>query len=182
MPGTFYPFFLPYAENGHPVPSIEQASRIIAEARKRLNEGAKGFAITYSANFGQTLEIRKAYAAGAWCTDISGANQAEVMHFMELLLGQTSVPLRGKIRIAPITTMTYSGFGGLSHMQVVQNDLLEIRKLLESGWTVAGWVNQKSDPDYAVGGGIARLTSGISTLIQQTLKQLSKDFPGALQG
>jgi hypothetical protein len=177
MPGTFFPFFLPYAENGLPVSAEEQASRIIAEARKLLNAGAPGFAITCSANYGQTMDIRKAYSTGEWHTGISGANQAEVMRCMESLLEKEPPALRDKIRIAPITTMTYSGFGAQTHEQVVRNDLSEIGKLLESGWMVAGWVNQRTDPDYAVGGGIARLSDDISTLIQKTLQQFSLEFP-----
>ena len=83
MTGAFYPFFLPFIENGKPLSAMDQARRIIQEAAKRLEYGAAGFAITYSANYDQSVHIRQTYRDGNWITGTSGANQAEVMRCNE---------------------------------------------------------------------------------------------------
>ncbi len=177
MPGTFYPWLLPFMEHGNPVSPQQQAMRIIGEAEKRIGSETPGFGITYSANYDQTQTIRNTYSQGGWRTGTSGSNQAEVMRCLETLLATEFSQWQFKIRIAPITTMTYSDFGGLTHRQVVENDLSAIRDLLNDGWIVAGWVNQHSHPDFAVGGGIAQLPRDLSQLIQKTLRQFCLDFP-----
>jgi hypothetical protein len=177
MPGTFYPFLLPFSEQGKSISAEEQARRIIAEAAQRIGVNTPGFGITYSANYNQTQTIREVYAHGIWRTGISGANQAQVMTCIETLQETEFQSFQNKIRIVPITTMTYSDFGGWTHRQVVEQDLEAIHELLNAGWIIAAWVNQVSDPDFAIGGGIARLPNDLSDLIQQTLRKFCAEFP-----
>jgi hypothetical protein len=75
--------------------------------------------------------------------------------------------------------MTYSGYDGLTHENVVKNDLKEIDLLLNNGWDVLGWQNQttiQTQHKYAVGGGIATLDPKISSLIQDYLLHLAQTF------
>ena len=180
--GHFIKFLLPYKDDkGNYLSSGAQAHSVIEEAKKRINAGAKGVAITYSANYGQTLAIHKTYKAGDWNTHTGGANQAGVITAMEKLMGTTETSLQGKLQIAPITTMTYepNGYGDYTHKEVIEADLKYIKTLLEQGWDVLGWVNQDTNPDYAVGGGVARsldqhnkpyFPKELSDLTQETLK------------
>ena len=181
--GKFIPFLLNYKEND----DSQQANIILSEATKLIQNNAKGVAIIYSANYGQTLTINKTYAEGDWQTGISGANQASVMMSMESLLDSNFSDLQKAMRIAPITTMTYSssGYGGHTHKEVVVQDLSNIKALLERGWTVLGWMNQDTDPKYAVGGGIAssigsdgkvRFPKALSDYVQTTLSQFAEDY------
>ncbi len=99
---------------------------------------------------------------------------------MESLLGGPNASLQRKLEIAPITTMTYSNYGGHTQEQVVQSDLDDIKTLLDKGWTVLGWQNQDSMPHgrYAVGGGVAGgLPQTVDTLIQTTLAQYASKYP-----
>lgn len=176
--GCLIDFYLPYQnQNGESVSSYDQAVAILEEAKKWIAKGYKGVAITYSANYDQTTAIHRTYKSGHWNTKTSGANQAEVMREMESLLGNVYSALQHHVLIAPITTMTYSNFGGNSHKDVVESDLKHIKSLLENEWIVLGWQNQHSRPDYAVGGGIATLPAEINNLIQSTLAQYAKNFP-----
>lgn len=176
--GCFIEFYLPYRNQyGDDVSSGDQAVGVLEEAKKLIAKGYSGTAITYSANYGQTTAIHSTYKSGQWNTQTNGANQAEVMHEMENLLGNTYSSLQYQIQIAPITTMTYSDYGGKSHREVVESDLLHIKSLLENGWVVLGWQNQHTRPHYAVGGGVATLSVEIDNLIQSTLAQYAKDFP-----
>lgn len=175
--GCFSEFYLPYQnQNGESVSSHDQAVAILEEAKKWIAKGYSGVAITYSANYAQTTAIHRTYTSGQWYTQTSGANQAEVMREMELLLGNAYSTLQHQAHIAPITTMTYSDYGGKSHKNVVEYDLNHIKSLLENGWVVLGWQNQHTRPDYAVGGGIATLPADINSMIQTTLAQYAKDF------
>lgn len=92
---------------------------------------------------------------------------------MENLIETGYVHLKGKLIIAPITTMSYSGFGSKTHIEIVKEDLLNIENLLNRGVFVLGWINQKSNPCYAIGGGITNLSPEISNLIQSELKRFS---------
>ncbi|MCC7249757.1 MAG: hypothetical protein IT473_14135 [Lysobacter sp.] len=179
--GQFVAFYLPYIDqNGNKSASSHQAAAIVAEAQARIDAGSPGVAITYSANYGQTVAIHAAYDGGGWNTKTSGANQADVMREMESLLGGQNASLQRKLEIAPITTMTYSDYGGRTQDQVVQADLDYIKALLDKGWTVLGWQNQDSAPKgrYAVGGGVAGgLPQAIDTLIQTTLTQYASKYP-----
>ena len=184
--GVFIDFLLAYEENGRFISSQMQAQTIIDKAKALLANGAAGVAITYSANFGQTQKIAETYQIGAWNTETGGSNQADVMMAMENLLGSTATELQGKLRIAPITTMTYTDYGGKTHAKVITDDLAAIKALLEQGWVILGWINQVSAPDYAVGGGIAnsldaqgmpRFPKSLSDFVQMTLKGFSSNYP-----
>lgn len=183
--GTFLNFNLPFLQNGEFVPSREQAEKILKKATELIANGAQGVAITYSANYGQTRDIEKTYSAGGWNTQIFGANQAEVMYEMELLLGSQYAALQGKMRIVPITTMDgYDDPDGPwnddLHLEIVTADLARIKTYLENGWTVLGWQNQHTVDNpthpYAVGGGIAILPQAISDKIQRTLMEYAETY------
>ncbi|WP_299684659.1 hypothetical protein [uncultured Dokdonia sp.] len=186
--GHFVKFLLPYKDDhGNMISSDSQAFSVIEEAKKRIKAGAKGVAITYSANYGQTLEIHKTYNAGDWNTHTAGANQAGVMTAMENFMGTTETALQGTLQIAPITTMSYesNGYGDYTHKEVVEADLKHIKSLLDQGWDVLGWVNQDTDPEYAVGGGVAKsldqygkpyFPKELSDLVQQTFKKYTADY------
>ena len=163
--GHFVSFYLPYSKGGVAVPSRNQAEEILTTAADLISKGAKGVAITYSANYGQTREIGKIYAAGGWNTHTDGAHQAEVMQDMESLLGTTYQALQGKMRIAPITTMNayvdpLTPWNDTVLMDVVTADLGRIKGYLDDGWSVLGWQNQdtvdKPKRPYAVGGASPR--------------------------
>lgn len=174
--GHFINFYLPYQET-RPSNEPEQALLIVKEAEKLINAGSKLVAITYSANYNQTVKIHQTYDSGGWDTQTSGRNQAEVMTQMELLLGGDYSHLQRKLQIAPISTMTYPT-GAKQPIDYVQEDLDYIKSLLDNGADVLGWINQDSKPGYAVGGGVAGgLPPKIHTLIQTTLTQFSKDYP-----
>ncbi|HEY9752323.1 MAG TPA: NADAR family protein [Coleofasciculaceae cyanobacterium] len=177
--GSLFNFYLPYKdESGNNLSASDQALAIIAEAQKLISRGSCGVAITYSANYAQTVAIHKTYESGRWNTNTSGANQAAVMQVMESLMADKYSTLQRRLQIAPITTMTYSDYGGHTHQQVVESDLEYIKSLLDKGWDVLAWQNQSSIPGYAIGGGIATLPKEIDTLIQMTLVQYAVDYPG----
>lgn len=175
---SFINFYLAYIdESGNDVSAHDQALAIICEAQKLISQGSPGVAITYSANYDQTVRIHKTYESGQWNTHTSGSNQAAVMQAMESLMGGTYSTLQRRLEIAPITTMTHRDYGGRTHQQVVESDLEYIKGLLEKGWDVLGWQTQSSIPRYAIGGGIATLPADIDTLIQTTLAQYAVDYP-----
>ncbi len=185
--GHFINFYLPFKENGVGVSYTEQAKRIIAKAQELIKNGAPGVAITYSANYGQTLTIEKTYAADDWNTHTSGGNQAMVMVELEQLLGSTDQSLQGLLQIAPITTMNGGGvpesqWDDAFHTKVVTQDLDRIDTQLRNGWDILGWQHQGTinDPThpYAVGGGYASgLPDFISDNIQQALIGFAKAYP-----
>lgn len=182
MTGQFVNYYLPYSENGAPVPPDQQALRILKTAQSLLAGGAIGVAITYSANYQQTQIIGQTYATGGWNTGTSGANQAAVMTEMESLEGTAAwSSLQGKVRIAPITTMPYSNYGRKTHDQVIADDLANIKKLLNAGWTVLGWVNNSTQPNYAVGGGVAgeQFTAAESAAVQAALRGFAAAYPSS---
>ncbi len=175
--GSLFNFYLPYKdESGNNLSAFDQALAIIAEAQKLISIGSSGVAITYSANYAQTVTIHQTYESGHWNTNTSGANQAAVMEAMESLMGGKYSTLQRRLQIAPITTMTYSDYGGRTHQQVVESDLEYIKFLLDQGWDVLAWQNQSSIPGYAIGGGIATLPREINTLIQTTLAKYAIDY------
>ena len=176
--GRFIDFYLPYKdESRNNISASKQALAIIDAAQKLISEGSPGIAITYSANYGQTMAIHQTYESGKWNTNTSGANQAAVMQAMETLMGDEYSSLQGHLEIAPITTMTYSNYGGLTHRKVVESDLEYIKSLLDKGWDILGWQNNSSKSHYSIGGGIANLPQDIDTLIQTTLAQYAVDYP-----
>jgi hypothetical protein len=178
--GKFIDFYLPYSQDGNHISAESQAQKILQEADTLLKKGSFGVAIIYSANHGQTKTIRKTYAEGGYKTGTSGANQANVMTNMENLLDTPNYQhLQGKIRIAPITTMTNLNFDGKDHITVVKDDLAQIQQMLEDGWDILGWQNQttiKNKHKYAVGGGVATLPPDISHEIQSTLLSLASQY------
>ncbi len=176
--GRFINFYLPYQdERGNARSAADQALAILAEAQTLISLGSPGVAITYSANYDQTVTIHKTYQSGHWQTHLSGANQAAVMQAMETLMASQYSPLQQQLKIAPITTMTYRDYGGRTHRQVVESDLDAIQWLLDQGWAVLGWQNQRTIPGYAIGGGIATLPQDIDILIQTTLAKYAADYP-----
>ncbi len=184
--GIFEAYYLNYKdEEGAIVPSKTQATTLLDHARTLIANGAIGVAITYSANYGQTVDIDNGYKAGQWKIGITGAFQADVMTKMEGLLGDTYSDLQGKMRIAPITTMSYETppYGEHTHEEVIKSDLANIKALLDNGWTVLGWQNQDSGTDgFAVGGGVSKRTGQypqeLSDVVQATLKQFATNYSG----
>ena len=178
--GKFIDFYLPYSQDGNHISAKSQAQKILQEADTLLKTCSFGVAIIYSANYDQTKTIRKTYAEGGYKTGTSGANQANVMTEMENLLDTPNYQhLQSKIRIAPITTMTYADYDGKDHITVVKDDLAQIKQMLENGWDILGWQNQttiKSKNKYAVGGGVATLSQDISDEIQSTLLSLASQY------
>lgn len=183
--GVLQRFYLPYKENGAIVSNENQALQIFEYAKKALESGAKGIAITYSANYGQTQKIEQTYRAGEWNTATNGSNQAAVVAAMETMLWTSHSSFQMKIRIAPITTMTYTGYGNRTHREIVEEDLVRIRVALENGWDVLGWVNQDSQPEFAIGGGIAagldengaiRFPKALSDFVQEQLSEMANKF------
>ncbi len=178
--GKFIDFYLPYSQDGNNISAKSQAEKILQEADTLLKKGSFGVAIIYSANYDQTKTIRKTYTEGKYKTGTSGANQANVMTDMEKLLDTPNYQhLQGKIRIAPITTMTNTNYDGKDHITVVKDDLAQIQQMLENGWDILGWQNKtpiKNKHKYAVGGGIANLSYDISHEIQSTLLSLASQY------
>lgn len=184
-PGNFLNLVVPFLKDNISVPPENQAKDILDKSLELINNGAKGVAITYSANYGQTREIERIYFAGGWNTHTDGANQAAVIRCMESLLGTDYKALQGKMRIAPITTMNAyqncaSPWNDDVHMGIVITDLDRIKNYLEGGWDVLGWQNQTTvgNPKcpYAIGGGVARLPQAISDKIQNTLIGYSSKY------
>ena len=174
--GKFINLYIDYANHT----DKEQATIILAAANKQITAGSKGVCITYSANYLQTVTIEETYRANQWNTYTSGANQASVMREMLTLLGSSEKQLQGKMRIAPITTMSggtkYASLFSKEdfHLGIVVSDLVSIKAYLEAGWDILGWQNQKTvgsiTHPYAVGGGVkANMSKAINTMIQNTL-------------
>ena len=178
MKGVFIDFNVPYSKGGVSVLPQNQAEDILKKANDLVINGAKGVAIIYSANYGQTREIEKVYFTGGWKTQTNGANQAAVMNCMELLLSSKYSTLQGKMRILPITTMNaynnpVNPWNNDVLMGIVTTDLERIKIYLEGGWNVLGWQNQNTVTNpkhpYAIGGGVAKLPQAVSDKIQNTL-------------
>ncbi len=183
--GSFLPLHIPFSQNGAQVPAHDQAEEILKKATDLTANGSKSVAITYSANYGQTRDIQKIYFAGGWLTNTSGANQAEVMRQMEILLDSTYAALQGKMHIVPITTLNaytdpVSPWNDDVLMGIIITDLARIEMYLESGWDVLGWQNQStvSNPQhpYAIGGGVVKLPTAINEKIQSTLIGYAKKY------
>lgn len=162
----------------------DQARLILQEARGRLVAGALGVGITYSANLGQGESIRTVYESGGWNTHTGGANQASVMTAMETLEGTEFADVQKKLRIVPITTMSYQPLpSGITMDDIVVADLAAIRDLITQGWTVLGWINEAGSDHFAVGGGVAKqyyddhpdlaISPGQSAIIQAELRRLA---------
>ena len=82
-------------------------------------------------------------------------------------------------RIAPITTMTYesNGYDGRTQEAVVREDLAHIRSLLDEGWYILGWMNQETQPAYAIGGGISGpMDSDLQDIIQRSLTEFAIEY------
>jgi len=183
--GVFINFCVPYSEDDVSVPPQDQAESILKKADDLVTNGARGVAITYSANYGQTCEIEKIYFTGGWNTKTNGANQAAVMNSMESLLGSKYQTLQGKMHIVPITTMNayddpVSPWSDDVLMGIVTTDLDRIQIYLEGSWDVLGWQNQDTvgNPNhpYAIGGGVAKLPQAVSDKIQNRLIGYAKEY------
>ncbi len=183
--GVFIDFNIPYSKDGVLVLPQNQAEDILEKAQELVTKGAKGVAILYSANYGQTREIEKIYFMGGWNTQTNGSNQATVMNRMESLLGTKYSTLQRKIRILPITTMNaydnpIQPWNDDVLMGIVTTDLERIKIYLEAGWNVLGWQNQNTvnNPQhpYAIGGGISNLPPTVSDKIQNTLMGYARTY------
>jgi hypothetical protein len=178
MSGEFIDFYLEFRslQKAGGMTDKEQAEAILAKAQSLCNAGSSGVAITYSANEHQTDDLEKAYAGGHYRAGITGANQAQVMRHLEMLLGDANwCDLQMKMRIAPITTIAYSS----EPHTIIKRDLQRIKSYLSDGWVVLGWQNQGSkgtDHPYAVGGGVVSLPDDIVDAIQGGLKALAREF------
>lgn len=188
--GTFLPYYLPYlTPTGQGISQQDQAQTLLQEAQKLITAGVPGVAITYSANYGQTQQINATYAVGNWNPLVSGVNQAQVMADMLTLLGTTFAAIQLKMRIAPITTMSYppDDYGSFTHAQVIDQDLAGIKRLLDDGWTVLGWQNNGTGTtSFAVGGGVSKrpgpngqpqFPPALSDHVQSVLQQFAVDYP-----
>lgn len=180
--GKFIPFNLhykvPHSNKPGQLDSTQQALAIITHARTLIAAGAAGVAITYSANYNQTLAINKTYQDGGWNTQTSGGGQATVMMEMERLMGLPEhSDIRMKLRIAPITTMSYPS--ELTPYQYVFLDLAYIKShLLDQGWSVLGWQNQDVAPGkFAIGGHISgKMPDDVRHMIQGVLNLYEKMY------
>ncbi|MDA9773773.1 hypothetical protein N9B82_02350 [Saprospiraceae bacterium] len=183
-PGKFLNFLLDYSQ----MSDDDQAKSILDKADQLIKGGSTGVSITYSANYGQTVEIEKTYLAEEWDTKTNGANQATVVHDMLKMMATSAYShLQGKMRLAPITTMAGSTKYAQKittdesfHLGIIATDLMRIKNSLETGWSVLGWQNQKTvnsvDHPYAVGGGVVKLSAPVNKMIQGALMQYHTDF------
>lgn len=183
--GNWVNFYLPFRDNGQTISAKSQALKILQTSIELLKKGAKGVAITYSANYGQTREIQRCYFSGTWITAISGANQAAVMSEMEQLLNSSHEKLQGGVQVLPITTMNayedpIEPWNADVLLGIVMTDLDRVKAYLESGWTVLGWQNQNTHHNpshpYAVGGGVSQLPQFIDDKIQACLIEYSQQY------
>jgi hypothetical protein len=71
-------------------------------------------------------------------------------------------------------------------LEVAREDLREIQALLDAGWRVLGWQNQRTvgtDRPYAVGGGVAgALPPELAETIQSTLGDFARRYPAPSEG
>ncbi|PJE79990.1 hypothetical protein CI610_01014 [invertebrate metagenome] len=188
--GRFIPFRLPFEEKGKSVSSTEQARAILETAKGLLNKNKSlpGVAITYSANEHQTQRIHGNYSSNDWDTATEGGGQAKVMKNMEVLLRLEAYKnLRGKVRIAPITTMKYVdktgktaavGTACMATDKEVEQSLKHIdENLLKKGWVVLGWQNQKTESTpsrpFAVGGGVSKTVARNQSEQDQQIHQFN---------
>lgn len=176
--GHFIPFLVRFKDkSGALVPAEGQAMKVISKVREILKKGAQGVAILYSANYRQTQLIQETYASNQWKTGVNGSNQAAVVHCVEQLIDQSYKELQGKFRVAPITTMTYDHYDGLELKEVVVADLEKIRTLLDEGWYVLGWMNQETQPHYAIGGGVSGVMDpDLKDMIQRALAEFAIEY------
>ncbi len=185
--GRFIDFYLPYAGNdGRMIPASEQAARILAQVSELVDAGAVGAAVLYSANYGQTRAIARAYDRGEATAGIGGANQAQVMSEVERALRTTHAALAGRFRIAPITTMNgyppdeLSSWNEDAHLGVVRADVARVEDWLGHGWCVLGWQNQLTVGNvahpYAIGGGVTAVPAAVDLLIQSELQRLAGEY------
>lgn len=182
--GQFIPFLNPFIDkHGVEIDAKLQALSILIEAMKNLSEGFPGTAITYSANYSQTIMIRQTYDAGGWQTNIVGSNQASVMTEMEKEMASTLYSsLHGKLHIAPITTIPSDPNDIPAWLTILESDMSSIENLLKNNWIVLGWQNQSSFPEFAhadkkAKGVVSKFPSQVHDYIQNTLSQFAITYP-----
>lgn len=177
--GVFVRFRLDFEQDKVEVPADGQALQILDRMNAPSFRSHPGCLITYSANENQTEAIAQTYAKGGWQTGTNGMNQAEVMAAMETLLGTPGwAHLQQRARIAPLTTIPTTSKDESAWKARIRQDLDLIENQLKDGWVVLGWINQKSDPEFAVGGGVAgALPAEMHRLIQDRLSAMAKDYP-----
>ena len=182
--GQFIPFLNPFKDNnGAEIDANTQAQPILIEAMKNLSFGYPGTAITYSANFSQTIMIRQTYDTGGWETNIVGSNQASVMSEMEKeMAGKLYSSLQGKLHIAPITTIPTDPTDIPAWLNILKADMASIENLLKNNWIVLGWQNQSSFPEYAhadkkAKGVVSHFPVQVHDYIQNTLNQFAITYP-----
>ncbi|WP_067583116.1 PP2C family serine/threonine-protein phosphatase [Endozoicomonas ascidiicola] len=159
--GCVIPFRLDY--KGRSATDAERQARcILDEALRRLEDkNITGIGITYSANHEQTETILRTYKKGDWQTRTSGAHQADVMATMESLQASEAnyQPLRGRLRIVPISTCQQAGGAKEVTDQQFTMCIDNVEDLLKDGWQILGWQNQDSVRSqrhpFAIGGGVS---------------------------
>lgn len=176
--GHFIPFLLRFKDkSGAIVPAEEQARQIVSKVQQVLEDGALGVALLYSANYRQSQMIRETYASNHWKTGVAGTNQAAVIQCVEHFMEHPFKNLQGRFRVAPVTTMTYDHYDGQQLQEVVLEDLQSIRTLLEGGWHVLGWMNQETQPHYAIGGGVSGVMDPtLKDTIQRSLAEFAIEY------
>lgn len=186
--GAFAPEFIGYTNQ-----SISQQARHILDLVNAYHNDGKGFqqvGIIYSANYGQTIDIRAAYDKGDWFTGTGGGRQAAVMADIETLLKTPEYAhLQNVFRIIPITTCEDYGGEGAVKSQWLEEDIKGVRSLLDNKGLVIGWQNEDANNSknkkYAIGGGYStQLEEGTmkdgkrqDQYVQDELIAMAKDYP-----
>ncbi len=183
--GKFININIPYEIDGVKISAKSQAENIFQKVQDLKDKESIGALITYSANYGQTRDLQKAYLQNQYCAKIMGSNQAQVVFEIERMLGGVESEFQNYFRIAPITTMNaytnpVPNWNADVLFGIIQQDLDRIENYLNCGWDILGWQNQKTvknlDSPYAVGGGIAKLPQYINDHIQSRLKEFAAKY------
>ncbi len=171
--GKFINLVLDYTKHSE----THLAQQLLNLARTQITNGSKGVGYIYSANYGQTREIERAYFAQAWNTGTSGDNQAKIVMAVEHELGQPAYQdLQGKVHVLPITTMNayvnpIANWSDDLHLGLLNEDLDRTENYLKSNWDVFGIQdpNHTVKKPYAIGGKIANMPPSVSNFVQQFL-------------
>ena len=176
---------IPYVVDKVKISAMSQAENIFDIIHQLKDIGTKGFAITYSANYGQTRDLQRAYMDNHFCAKIMGSNQAQVVFEIERMLAGVEAEFQNLLRIAPITTMNaynnpVPNWNSDVLFGIIQSDLDRIENYLLNGWTILGWQNQdtvnKVKSPYAIGGGVVKLPHYIHEHIQDRLKEFANIY------
>lgn len=163
--------FIPFEVCFKGVSANNQARVILAKVNKISNSGKRKVGITYSANQEQTNNIIDKYKKNEWRTGTNGANQAEVIAQIEILLTTPEYEHLQKVfRIIPITTMQYKppSYGiAAADDDSVKMSLQNADEFIARGGVLLGWRNELTPENkLAIGGGISK---GVMTQNQKQL-------------